>query len=234
MHFRRLLRDVATLFGRGNEPHASADPSLYFLPQVRGVIHIGANSGQERKIYAERGLPVIWIEAAPGVFRRLQRNIRRYPAQKAFHALITDTDDREYSFHISDNREESSSIFEFKRHRDLWPQVRFARTITLRSLTLPALLEREQIALAGYDALVLDTQGSELLILRGAEPILRWFRFIKVEAADFESYAGGCTLAEIDSFLSARNFQRTFLTPIAGKTGIGSCFEAVFERQVPE
>ena len=39
---------------------------------------------------------------------------------------------------------------------------------------------------------MLDTQGAELLVLKGAAGLLHRFQFIKVEAADFESYANGC------------------------------------------
>jgi hypothetical protein len=37
------------------------------------------------------------------------------------------------------------------------------------------------------DAIILDTQGSELLILKGAQATLRQASYVKVEAADFES-----------------------------------------------
>ena len=57
-----------------------------------------------------------------------------------------------------------------KEHRDVWPKVDFTKTITLRSSTLATLLARERIDPQRYDALVMDTQGSELLVLqrRGA------------------------------------------------------------------
>ena len=48
-------------------------------------------------------------------------------------------------------------------------------------------------ARSAWDALVMDTQEPELLILKGAEPMLSQFKYIKTEAADFESYVGGTT-----------------------------------------
>jgi hypothetical protein len=41
-----------------------------FLRKVNGLIHIGANIGQERAIYAEYDLRVAWIEPIPDVFER--------------------------------------------------------------------------------------------------------------------------------------------------------------------
>ena len=65
------------------------------------------------------------------------------------------------------------------------------------------MLARERIDRARYDALVMDTQGSELLVLRGAEPVLEHFRFIKTEVPDFEAYAGCAQLDDIERFLRA-------------------------------
>ena len=52
-----------------------------------------------------------------------------------------------------------------------------------------------------YDALVLDTQGSELLVLKGAAGLLPNIKYVQAEVADFESYSGACRqLAETDVF----------------------------------
>jgi hypothetical protein len=59
------------------------------------------------------------------------------------------------------------------------------------------LIQIENIEIKKYQGLVLDTQGSELLILKGAEKILRNFSYIKVEAADFNAYEGCCQIDEL-------------------------------------
>src|SRR5215472_4628952 len=38
-----------------------------FLRGVSGVIHVGANTGQERELYEKFGLHVVWIEPIPEV-----------------------------------------------------------------------------------------------------------------------------------------------------------------------
>ena len=55
----------------------------------------------------------------------------------------------------------------------------------------------------------MDTQGSELQVLRGASVLLKCVRFIKTEAADFESYRGCTTVDELTDFLKARGFKLT-------------------------
>ena len=201
-----------------------------FLRRVRGVIHVGANSGPERHAYARLGLNVLWIEPIPEVFATLERNIRAYPRQRAVMALVTDVDGREYDFHVSSNDGLSSSIFDLARHRELWPEVDYAATMKIPGTTLPTLLAREGIDAAGYQALILDTQGSELLVLRGAEPVLRGFEYVKTEAADFESYAGCCLLDEMTAFMASHGFQSISRHRFAGRAGVGSYYDIVYRR----
>jgi len=63
-----------------------------FLQKVSGVIHVGANAGQERELYAKLGLRVIWIEAIPEVFEKLKANVENFPRQRALKCLVTDQD----------------------------------------------------------------------------------------------------------------------------------------------
>jgi FkbM family methyltransferase len=201
-----------------------------FLKTAAGVIHVGANVGQERELYKRNNLPVIWIEPIPEVFKTLKANLHSYPRQTAFQYLVADQNDIEYAFHVANNAGESSSILDLKLHREIWPEVSFDRTITLRSTTLASLLETERINLCEYDALVLDTQGSELLVLKGAAPLLHMFRFIKTEVADFESYAGGCQLKDLEPFVKEHGFQEISRHRTAGTAESGSYYDIVYER----
>jgi len=202
-----------------------------FLRRVRGVIHVGANSGPERDDYAALGLEVLWVEPIPEVFERLVENIRPFPRQRALMALVTDVDGRDYDFHVSSNRGASSSIFPLARHRELWPHVDYASTLRITGTTLPTLLAREGIDPGRYQALVLDTQGSELLVLRGAAPILRGFQYVKAEVADFESYAGCCLLPEMLSFMDEQGFRPICRTRFAGRADVGNYYDVVFRRR---
>jgi len=132
-----------------------------FLKKVSGVIHVGANTGQERDLYQRHGLRVVWVEPIPEVFEVLKANIESHPLQSAIQSLVTDKDDEEYEFYVSNYDGLSSSILQLKLHKDIWPDVRFTRTLVLRSTTLPSLLQRERINVNDYDALIMDTQGSE-------------------------------------------------------------------------
>jgi FkbM family methyltransferase len=204
-----------------------------FLKEVSGVIHVGANTGQERIQYHRCGLRVLWIEPIPEVFARLQANLKRFPQQLAYQCLITDRDDAEYAFHVANNDGQSSSILDLEMHKDIWPDVDYAKTITLRSTTLPSLLAREGIDPAAYDALVMDTQGSELLVLTGALPILANFRYIKAEVADFEAYQGCCQVGDLNRFLGEHGFREFSRRTFARRAGGGNYYDIIYQREHP-
>lgn len=133
------------------------------LRKIKGIVHVGANSGQEMQLYAKHGLSVVWIEPIPEVFDSLKANLSGVQKQIAIRALVTDVNDAEYEFHLANNNGASSSILELNLHQDIWPDVSFKKTIKLYSKTLPSLLSDNNINISEYDMLVMDTQGSELL-----------------------------------------------------------------------
>ena len=206
-------------------------PLDFFLARVSSVVHVGANEGQERELYHRHGLSVVWIEPIPDVFERLCANVRDLPAQRAIQALVTDRDGAEYEFHVSNNAGLSSSILELDGHRELWPEIHFDRTIPLRSTTLAALERRGAIRVDPPAALVLDTQGSELLVLQGAGTLLDRFQYVKLEAADFEAYRGCCRVADLSAFLAARGFRERRRALIRRRPGVGAYYDLVYERR---
>jgi len=202
-----------------------------FLRKVSGVIHVGANTGPEIELYAKYGLGVIWIEPIPEVFEKLEANVANFSRQRALKCLVTDQDNVEYQFHIANNEGHSSSILDLNLHKDIWPQVAYEKTITLRSKTLPSLLEEEHVDHSEYDSLVMDTQGSELLVLKGAVSILENFNYIKTEVPDFESYTGCCQLTDIASFLARHGFREFSRYKFAEHPNGGSYYDVVYKRK---
>jgi FkbM family methyltransferase len=201
-----------------------------FLKHVSGVVHVGASTGQERYLYRKHSLDVVWIEPIPEVFNRLAAHLREFEKQVAFQALVTDVDNEEYTLNISSNDGLSSSIFELKHHRDIWPNVTYVKRLPLRSTTLLTLFKNENIDACKYQALIMDTQGSELLVLRGCGPLLHQFEFIKTEVPDFESYEGCCQLADIQTFMEDHGFREISRAEFARSPGRGSYYDIVFQR----
>lgn len=202
-----------------------------FLAAAQGIIHIGANRGQEADFYATKGLPVIWIEPIPEVYKQLQSKIAPFLNQTAICALITDSDDKTYQFKIASNNGASSSIFQFKDHETLYPNIHYTDSMEIRGIKLDTLIEKEKIEISLYDTLIMDTQGSELLVLKGAEKTLQSIRYIKLEVADFESYSDGVTLDEIEDFFKQTDFKKSKQIKTDGLRKIGYYYEILFERR---
>jgi len=197
--FRKLIRKPSKIWAKYKERK--------LLKAISGLVHVGANYGQEIDKYAKFDLDVVWIEPIPDVFAQLIDNLKKQPKQKAFQALITNIDDQEYQFNIANNNGASSSIFHLKEHKEVWPSVHMVKTINLKSKTLATLFAEQQLSIKKIQGLVMDTQGSELLVLKGSLPLLKHFKFIKTEVADFEAYEGCCQLSDIQEFMYLNGYK---------------------------
>ena len=201
-----------------------------YLWKCHGIIHIGANSGQERDLYAAFDLYVVWIEPIPDVFESLRRNISEFPKQRACKYLVVDDDMKEYQLYIADNDGASSSILGLAKHTEMYPHIAYKGAITVRGRTLRSILKAEQVDMRRFDAMVLDTQGSELKVLKGAASLLSAFKFVKVEVPDFESYKECCQIDELSSFMTSHGFRERNRHLITHTPGVGTYFDVVYER----
>ena len=78
--------------------------------------------------------------------------------------------------------------------------------------------------------LVMDTQGSELLVLKGAIPILQNFTYIKTEVPDFESYKGCCQLKDLQSFLTQHGFKEFSRHKFATHPNGGNYYDIIYKK----
>ena len=201
-----------------------------FLKGCKGVIHVGANTGQERKVYDRLGLNVIWVEPIPEVFAQLVENIAAYPKQRAIEALITQRDGDYLTLNVASNGGASSSILDLHEHKDVWPDVSYVRSVDLVSSTLTTSLGRANVDWNQFDVLVMDTQGAELLVLKGAVDLLPRFKFIKTEVADFEAYKNCTQGDEMETFLGQHSFVVARRDVFASRAGGGKYYDMLFKR----
>lgn len=218
---KALKRRLGSVFRRNSDR---------FLKKANGIIHVGANTGQEIKLYDDYGLSVVWIEPIPDIFEKLQANLAGFPKQKAIKGLVTDRENAEYHFHLANNNGASSSILDFNLHKDIWPDVTFEKSINLFSKTLPTLLKDNNVTLEDYNMLAIDTQGSELLVLQGSIPILHNFLYIKTEVPDFEAYKGCCQLKDLELFLESRGYKEVSRHKFASHPGGGSYYDIIYKN----
>ncbi len=163
------------------------------------IIHVGADKGQDRAEYIKLGCKeIIWCEADPRNVAYLQD---RFPEDTIISGAIW-SDDLEvlnfYQFNqsaqnsavapISPNEENSFGVISVKAHKI--DTVLAAKQITKRSL------------------LVIDVQGAELEVLKGAQKLLRNIAFVVIEIAlKSQGYAETPSQESINLALAAHGFK---------------------------
>ena len=154
-----------------------------------GILHLGAHRGGEAPVYEYFSKSVIWVEANPIIFNALEENLYTLKKQKAFCALLGDSDDKIVDFNLSSNDGASSSIFEFGElsvgEKTLWPRrktkLKMVNQIKIKMITLDTLLQKKNIDASKFNHWVMDLQGAELLTLKGATNSIKFCKSIYIE-----------------------------------------------------
>lgn len=174
----------------------------FFQRQSKGVLHIGGSTGQEAEDYFRQGLPVIWVEADPLTFATLEKRIKKFPNQRALNYLVSDAE-REMEFFVTDNSGLSSSVYPLSAYgQDFW-NIKNVESKKLFSRTIDSLLE---VDLSAYDFWVIDVQGHELEVLKGAENALKTCNWILCEISTIPYYENQHLYHEICDWLLERDF----------------------------
>ena len=180
------------------------------MNKSRGIMHLGAHRGNEAEVYNWFGKKVIWFEAVPHLFDQLKDNLYFYGDQKAFHVLLGDQDNIEKDFFISGNDAACSSLFNFTNEviNKGWDgrKVFMKEKIKLKMFKLDTILKKNNISPDEYDHWIVDLQGSELLVFKGAEEALKSCNSISVEVSKVKYYDGGVLWDELVSWLGEKDF----------------------------
>lgn len=178
----------------------------------KGVIHVGGSHAEEFEAYMQAGIKnQIWIEPIPEVFNKMVQNIASNPNAIGINTIITDKPYQNVTLNVSSNDGQSSSIMDFKKHKEFYPSIDFVRTIEMTTLTLDDIVSpgnaNERFDSLNYDFLNLDIQGAELLALKGAKNLLNNIKYIYCEVNTDELYEGCPHVSEIDAFLAEYGFE---------------------------
>lgn len=174
-----------------------------------GILHVGANEGQEAEMYDQLGVKnVIWVEAIPEVFAKLQKNIAKYPGQSAILACVGDQDGKEVVFNVANNDGQSSSYLQFGTHAKVHPTVKYVRQekMVMRRLDSLLMMELEYFEPCSGWFLNMDLQGVELDALRGMGSLLHDFDWAYIEVNAEPLYEGCALVQEVDDYLAKFKF----------------------------
>lgn len=189
-----------------------------------GVLHVGAHEGEEIEDY--RGKRTVWIEALPSAFERLKRNVGGEPLHRVVHALLGSEDAPSVTF-FEYNHTHSSSLFrlggdhQFERFG-----LEVSREHVLDMHRLDSILPAEEAS--KLEHWVLDVQGGELAVLRGAGDFLKHAKSLDIEVSTRKVYEGGTDKVELDDWLSHQGFEPLWQVPQGQH---GSCIYVRREHQ---
>jgi FkbM family methyltransferase len=174
--------------------------------KIKGVLHIGAHECEEMEAYKTIGATpenIIWIDA-------IHRNV--YKAQKrdipnVYNAIITDKDDVEVEFNVSNNTQ-SSSVLELNTHKISHPEVFYIDTFSEQSITVDSFFQRNNLDAAKCNLWNIDIQGAELLALKGGVESLKHVDILYLEVNEQELYKDCGLIGDIDEFVGGFGFTR--------------------------
>jgi FkbM family methyltransferase len=180
----------------------------FFILQCHGILHIGAHEGQEAKKYSQLSKSVLWVEAIPLYFERLLENIKPFHNQIAFNALVNSQCNDTQDFFITSNNGESSSLYPLAGN-DYWKGLLNSEVIKLPSKRLDCIFSDFQIR--AYNYWIIDVQGAEIEVLKGAGKLLRLCHYLQVEISQEIFYKGGAEFKELKMFLESESFAPLWL-----------------------
>jgi FkbM family methyltransferase len=195
-----------------------------FKINPQGVLHIGANNGEEAEAYYSNGVQrTVWIEAIPEVFQQLQETLKPYPNALAFNECVHSLNNLHLNFNVTNNNGQSSSFLPFGTHATVHPDVTVVRQISVTTIRLDKLLKDNNLDIADYDFINIDIQGAELFALRGFGELLKKVKYAYLEVNEKELYKGCALLPQIDEYMKEYGFERVDIK-MAGDTGWGDAF----------
>jgi FkbM family methyltransferase len=177
---------------------------------LKTVVHVGAHLGEEVDAYRRHGARrILLIEANPASCTALGETFGGDSDVEVVHAAVTDHDGTaQLLLHTNARAEtESASLLRMKRLGEIVPTLRTEGSVDVPASTLDRLLESAHADAFEIGLLVVDVQGAEVSVLRGAPRTLSAVDAVLVEVALVELYEGAGREEEVETLLGEAGFR---------------------------
>jgi FkbM family methyltransferase len=176
----------------------------YNLDDIKGIIHVGAHELEEKVAYDMFGIRnVFWFDA---IEEKVEQMKQRYPEVEIINATVSDKDDEEVEFIVTNNYQ-SSSILELEMHKTIYPDITETRRFKTKTVTLDTMAKTHE-KMKECNFINLDIQGAELKALKGAENLLPNVDYIYTEVNVAPLYKDCPMIWDIDNYLGSKGFAR--------------------------
>lgn len=158
--------------------------------KITGVVHVGSHVGQEMEDYLANGIKdIVFIEPCKETFEKLKEHV----GDKAicFNVACGETSGQMVLHKETANGGMSNSLLEPTGHLNHYPDIKFIDSEVVDVCPLDSL----PIEKSRYNFLVMDCQGFEANVLKGAKNTLQGIEYIMTEV-NYEELYKGLTLYE--------------------------------------
>lgn len=170
---------------------------------AKGIIHVGAHHGQEYEHYVQCGFQkMIFIEPQKSVFEILSMRLADKPGVELHNFACGSRIGHAEMYCETVNQGQSSSILKPQEHLRQHPEIRFTHREKVDIFPL------DFIHGLGCNVLMMDCQGFELEILKGANETLMRMDVVYTEVNRVSMYEECAHIGELDAFLSQYGFKR--------------------------
>ncbi len=171
---------------------------------INSIIHIGAHRGEEANSYFKDNIAeAIFFEPNPTLFETLKQKVDQYENYRCFNLALGDSDGKVF-LNLASNDGQSSSVLLPKEIRFSNSEIEYQSKVEVRIQRLDSVLPKD----TKYDSMVIDVEGYELHVLRGAIETLNKVKYIFIEIHRSETYEGCAQVVDVDLFLNNLGFDR--------------------------
>lgn len=175
--------------------------------EVSGVVHVGANRGQEVERYVEVGWPVLALEPHPEAFEELREAwIDASDVRCIWLALGRERGILTLHIPQDGDTEKSSKFLTIPTDGHAWTLIPNGATVEVPVMRGDEWFEETGLDPSPYSTLVIDVQGMELEVLEGMGDYLHGFDHLIVELSSVPVYAGEPPAEAVIAWLGDRGF----------------------------
>jgi len=174
---------------------------------IKKILHIGAHTGEEAEAYYRGGCTdIIWFEANDTLFPELSLHIEQFKMNQQVYNIALWEKNEELIFKVTNNFQ-SSSFFDLEAHTKYYPHI---KVVEEKLITAYRLDHIDNLNFYDFEFINIDTQGSELAILKGMGDLIlnSSITGIYLEVNKETLYSNIPLIDDVDKFLGLLGFAR--------------------------
>jgi FkbM family methyltransferase len=193
------------------------------IQNIKGIIQIGANSGQEVGLFKKFTNNIILIEP---IFQLANYLNQTHPDCLVIPCGLGSTNSM-MDLYLASNGGESSSVLKSLNHPVYYPDIIFDQSIKIPVRTFESLVDEFNINMNNFNILVSDAQGYDLEAIKGFGSYITNFELIIAEYINSNLYENEASLKDMINYFTPLNFE--LIDTFDENLGAGN---AVFKKMI--